>query len=154
VVPTATAAPTAVPTVEPTLEPTAAPTLAPTPVPSPTAVPPTPVPPSPTPPRPTPTVRTVPVPQLRGKTLAQAQAALQADGFTSAGPGPNLNVDRDVVAAQSPDANAAAAPGTLVTIVVGTGATTIPDVSGMPRDQAARALQNSSFRVTVRQRRD
>ncbi len=148
-VPSATAAPTPVPTVEPTLEPTVEPTA----VPSPSPVPPTPS-PSPAPPRPTATAPPVAVPQLRGKTLAQAQTALRADGLTWTVRGANLNVDKDVVADQTPDVGAALPPGGTVTIVVGTGATAIPDVTGQSRDQALRALQGNSFRVTVRQRRD
>jgi serine/threonine-protein kinase len=94
------------------------------------------------------------VPQLRGKTLEQAQAALRADGLAATVRGVNVNVDKDVVADQSPDAGAALPAGGTVTIMVGTGATTIPDVANMSRDQATRTLQTNSFRVTVRQQRD
>jgi serine/threonine-protein kinase len=38
-------------------------------------------------------------------------------------------------------------------IVVGSGQTPIPDVVGMPRDQAIKTLQSNSFRVTARDRR-
>jgi eukaryotic-like serine/threonine-protein kinase len=159
--PTATRpAPTAPP--KPVAVPTATPAPAATATPEPSATPdppsPTPVPSSPTPapptPAPTSTPRTIAVAQLRGKTLDQAQAALRADGLTWTVRGANTNVDKDVVADQTPDAGTALRAGSTVTIVVGTGATTIPDVANQPRDQAVRTLQNNSFRVTLRQRRD
>jgi eukaryotic-like serine/threonine-protein kinase len=92
--------------------------------------------------------------QLRGKTLDDARAALQAAGLTATVRGVNANVDKNVVADQSPDTGAALPPGGTVTISVGTGSTAIPDVANMPRDQALKTLQNNSFHVTVRDRRD
>jgi serine/threonine-protein kinase len=94
------------------------------------------------------------VPQLRGKTLEAAQAALKADGLTSTVRGINVNVDRDIVADQQPDAGTALPPDGTVTILVGTGSTAIPDVANQPREQAVKTLQSNSFRVTVRQRKD
>jgi beta-lactam-binding protein with PASTA domain len=38
--------------------------------------------------------------------------------------------------------------------MVGTGSTSIPAVTNLPRDQAVTTLQNSSFHVTLRDRRD
>jgi beta-lactam-binding protein with PASTA domain len=113
------------------------------------------VPPTPSPrPQPSPTTRSISVPQLRGKTLPAAQKALEADGLTSTVRGVNVNIDKDVVADQQPDAGASLPPGGTVTILVGTGSTAIPDVANQPREQAAKTLQDNSFRVTVRQRRD
>jgi serine/threonine-protein kinase len=66
----------------------------------------------------------------------------------------NANADRNVVVDQSPSAGASLQPGGTVALQVGTGSTAIPDVSNQPRDQALQALQNNSFRVTVRDRRD
>jgi hypothetical protein len=128
--------------------PTPEPSVTPAPVPSPT-----PVPPNPTAPPPPPS-RAITVAQLRGKTLDQAQAALKADGLSAQVRGVNVNVDKDVVADQQPDAGATLPPGGTVTIMVGTGSTAIPDVANQPRDQATKTLQNNSFHVTVRQRRD
>jgi eukaryotic-like serine/threonine-protein kinase len=147
VLPTDTAVP-------PTLTP--APTDTPEPTPSPTPVPasPTPVPPSPTRVPPSPTARTIVVPQLRGRTLEQAQAALAAAGLTLTVRGVNANVDRDIVADQSPAAGTTLQPGGTVALQVGTGATAIPDVTNLPSAQAQQVLQNSSFKVNVRERRD
>jgi hypothetical protein len=159
---------TPVPTTPPTSQPTTPPkpaavptsTLQPTPTstsqPSPTLVPTaSPVPPTPTSlPTPTVTPRTIAVPQLRGKTLEQAQAALGSAGLTVSVKGVNANVDKNVVADQTPDVGAPLAPGSTVTLLVGSGATAVPDVSNMPRDQAVRTLQTNSFRVNVRDRRD
>jgi serine/threonine-protein kinase len=94
------------------------------------------------------------VPQLRGRTLDQAQAALKANGLTATVRGVNVNVDKDVVADQSPDTGSTLPPGGTVTLMVGSGSTAIPDVANMPRDQAVSQLQNNTFRVTLRQRRD
>jgi serine/threonine protein kinase len=154
--PPPTAQPTAVP--KPAAVPTSTPAPAPTdtPEPSPTPVPtPSPVPPSPTAlPQPSPTTRAIAVPQLRGKTLDEAQVALKADGFTSTVVGVNENIDKNVVVRQTPDAGAQLPPGGTVTIIVGTGSTAIPAVTNLPRDQAVAVLQSNSFKVTVANRRD
>jgi len=113
------------------------------------------VPPSPTSlPQPTPTPRTIVVPQLRGKTLDDARAALQSAGLTATVRGVAANVDRNVVTDQVPDVNTPVPPGGTVTIVVGSGSTAVPDVTNMPQDQAVKMLQNNSFKVTLRTRRD
>jgi serine/threonine-protein kinase len=150
-VPKAVLAPTNTPqpSPSPTAEPTATPQPTPSPRPSPTSPPPT-----PTPAPPTPTLRAIAIPQLRGKTLEEAQLVLKTAGLTTTVRGINANADKDMVADQSPDAGTTLPPGGTVTILVGTGATALPDVSNTPRDQAVKALQSNSFRVTVRQRRD
>ena len=94
------------------------------------------------------------MPQLRGKTLDQAQESLRLAGFTATVRGVNVNIDKDVVADQMPEAGAQLAPGGTVAILVGTGFTPIPDVSNMSRDQAVRTLQASSFVPIERDRRD
>jgi serine/threonine-protein kinase len=87
-------------------------------------------------------------------TLDQAQAALKAAGLTVTVRGVNANVNKDVVVDTDPDPGTQLPPGGTVSVVVGTGSTAVPNVSSLPRDEAVRALQNSSFHVTVRQRRD
>jgi beta-lactam-binding protein with PASTA domain len=94
------------------------------------------------------------VPQLRGKTLDDARATLQAAGLTATVRGVNANVDKNVVADQSPDSGAPLAPGGTVAISVGTGSTSIPEVTNLPRDQAVKTLQNNSFKVSIRDRKD
>jgi eukaryotic-like serine/threonine-protein kinase len=158
-IPTAVPKPAAVPSNTPGPAPSATPEQKPsaTAQASPSPVPPTPspVPASPTPlPQPTPTVRNIAVPQLRGKTLDDARVALQSAGLTTMVRGVNANVDKNVVADQTPDVNTTVPPGGTVTIVVGTGFTTIPEVTEMPRDLALKALQTSSFHVTERDRHD
>jgi serine/threonine-protein kinase len=155
--PTAVPKPAAVPSSTPLPTATSAPEATATPEPSPTPVPPTPspVPPSPTPlPQPSPTPRSIAVPQLRGKSLNDASGILQAAGLTLTVRGVNVNVDKNVVADQSPDTGTPLPPGGTVTIMVGTGSVPIPEVANMPRDQAVKTLQNNSFRVTIRERRD
>jgi tRNA A-37 threonylcarbamoyl transferase component Bud32 len=154
--PTAVPKPAAVASSTPAPGPTSTPQSTDTPEPSPTPVP-TPVPSSPTPqPQPTATAapKVIPVPQLRGKTLDQAQVALQADGLTATVIGAPANVEKNVVFDQSPDVGATLPSGGTVTIRVGSGSTAIPNVANAPREQAIASLQNNSFRVTTRDRRD
>ncbi len=163
--------PTALPTAAPTAPPKpvvvpsstpVAPTATPVP-PTATPVPPTdtpgpptatPVPPTATPAPPTPTPRTVLMPQLRGKTLDQAQATLSAAGLNANVRNVTANADKNIVADQMPEQGATLQPGGTVTLLVGTGQTAVPDVANTPRDQATRTLASNSFRVSVQQRRD
>jgi hypothetical protein len=115
---------------------------------------PTPVPPSPTPVPATPTARALAVPQLRGRRLDDALAAVQAAGLTATVRGVNVNADLNVVADQTPDAGATVAPGTTIAISVGTGMTPVPDVSNRTPEQARQVLQSNSFRVNAVNRRD
>jgi eukaryotic-like serine/threonine-protein kinase len=155
-------APTARPTAAP--KPAAVATDTPVPQPTDTPVPPTataapatatPVPPTATPiPQSTPTPLAIAMPQLRGRRLDDALAAVQAAGLTATVRGINANVDLNVVADQTPDAGATLGPGTTVTIIVGTGMTAMPDVTNRTPEQARQVLQSSSFRVTAVNRRD
>jgi beta-lactam-binding protein with PASTA domain len=94
------------------------------------------------------------MPQLRGKPLDQAQAALAQLGLTVTVRGVVANVDKNIVADQSPDVGATLPPGGTVSLQVGTGSTAIPEVLNLARDQAVRTLQNSSFRPLLRDLRD
>ncbi len=154
--PTAAPKPVAVPSATSAASPTAQPTPEPSATPAPSPAPPSPTPPPPTPTRvpPTPTVRAITVPQLRGKTLDDARAALQADGLTMTVQGVNVNIDRNIVAGQSPDVGTSVPAGAMITVQVGTGNTVVPDVAGRAREQAIKLLQDNSFRVVVRERRD
>lgn len=91
---------------------------------------------------------------MQGRTLEQAQAALAQAGLTVTVRGVNANVDKNVVADQSPDAGANLPPGGTVSLSVGTGSTAVPEVLNLPREQAMRTLQNSSFRPILRDQRD
>ena len=143
--PVAVPSPTSTPAPSPTPEPPS-----PTPVPSPTPAPPTPTPA----PRATPRPRAISVPSLRGKTLDEARASLQAAGLTATFQGINVNVDKDVVADQSPEAGAQLPPGGTVAVRVGTGFTPVPDVANRPQNDAVKLLQDNSFRVTIVTARD
>ena len=94
------------------------------------------------------------MPQLRGRTLEQAQAALAQAGLTVTVRGVNVNVDKNVVADQMPSPGATLNPGGTVTLLVGTGSTAVPDVANQSREQAVQTLQSNSFRVVQRERRD
>jgi serine/threonine-protein kinase len=94
------------------------------------------------------------MPQLRGKTLDQAQSALASLGLTVTVRGVNANADKNIVADQTPDTGATMQPGGMVTLQVGTGLTAVPDVANTTRDLAAKTLSSNSFRVVQRDRRD
>ncbi len=94
------------------------------------------------------------MPQVRGRTLDQAQAAVTQAGLTVTVRAVNANVDKNVVADQMPTAGATLNPGGTVTLLVGSGSTAVPDVANQTREQATQILQNNSFRVTARDRRD
>jgi serine/threonine-protein kinase len=112
------------------------------------------VPPTPTRVPATPTPPSIAVPQLRGKSLDDARAALQAAGLTVTVQGVNVNIERNVVASQSPDVGTTLPPGGTVVIRVGTGNVEVPEVGGRTQQQATRLLQDNGFRVSVRERRD
>jgi serine/threonine-protein kinase len=94
------------------------------------------------------------VPDLRGRTLDDARSALQAVGLAATFRGVNVNVDKNVVAETMPAAGTSLGPGSTVTVLVGTGSTPVPDVSGMNQSEATRALQANSFGVAITTARD
>jgi len=86
----------------------------------------------------------VSVPDLKGKTVAEATTALEAlelkvgdvktqdDGL----------VPKDQIISTDPPAGQFAQPGDAITLYVSTGWVTVPDLTGMTRDEASRQLQD------------
>lgn len=131
-------------TPNPATLPTLAPTVTPAPAATPTVAPPTAVPPTSRPaPTVAPTAALVVVPDLGGKTLAEAQAAAAALGLTAEQVGAGYSA-RPVgqVISQQPEAGGRIAPGGTVAVVISRGpqTVTVPDVKGQGYAQAANQL--------------
>jgi serine/threonine-protein kinase len=94
---------------------------------------------------------TVPVPNVQGKTFADAQAALAAVGLTAVEDDEfNDAVPKGQVAQTNPPAGAAATVGSQVTVTVSKGPdlVTVPDVRGRTVDAATQILEQAGFRVS------
>lgn len=97
----------------------------------------------------------VKVPSVTGKKDADAVDALESAGFEPKKLSEyNADVDKGKVIAQFPDSGSTAAKGSEVIYVVSLGAepdtaVTVPDVTGMPVEEAESALDDAGFSVTV-----
>jgi serine/threonine-protein kinase len=94
----------------------------------------------------------VSVPDLKGKTEAEAQAAVVAAGLAfNKGAVITGNCTKDRVEAQQPDANSRVQEQTIVTIQLcgGPGTVDVPNVVGSTRAQAEERLRLLNLRVTV-----
>jgi beta-lactam-binding protein with PASTA domain len=89
----------------------------------------------------------VAVPDLRGRSVDEAVAALRGAGLVASGE-PTRRFDHDVaggkVIGTEPGAGKQAPRGSAVVLVVST-ALTVPDVLGLPRPQALQALRDAGF---------
>jgi serine/threonine-protein kinase len=93
----------------------------------------------------------LPVPDVRGRSLEQAQEALQEAGFTSAPTEAfSEDVDKGAVAGQTP-AEGTAARGSAVQLTVSKGPERIvvPDVDGLPKADAEARLEALGLKVAV-----
>jgi eukaryotic-like serine/threonine-protein kinase len=92
------------------------------------------------------------VPDVVGERSATASQILQNRGFeVNIESVVNPDVPRDTVATQSPQPKTMAKEGTTVTIIVsaGPGEAAVPQVVGLPQDQAEKALRDAGFKVDV-----
>jgi hypothetical protein len=166
--PTAAAKPTSPPTAAP--KPTAPPATAPPATPSPvpptqppaTAVPPTPVPPTQPPAKPTaPPVGMSAVPEVVGKSEADASKAIRDAGLTvKVEERRALGLRDGIVVAQNPPGGQAL-QGSTVTITVGRGIgappkpapkegfVLMPNVAGMDEKDARKTLEDAGFKVSI-----
>ncbi|WP_235438097.1 Stk1 family PASTA domain-containing Ser/Thr kinase [Kitasatospora griseola] len=89
----------------------------------------------------------VPVPQVTSRPLAEASKAL-TDARLTAGTTTEQfsdSVPKGAVISTDPAAGTALAPNSPVALTVSKGMHPVPDVSGMSRDDAAKALQDAGF---------
>ena len=95
---------------------------------------------------------TVPVPDLDGRTAAEAASDLTAVGLVSAR-GPDIDTlvtaEDERVVAQSPTAGTPVAPGSTVTWNLGNLQVAVPDVRGQTEDNARAALSALGFLVAA-----
>jgi serine/threonine-protein kinase len=88
----------------------------------------------------------VQVPDLSNKTLADAQAALQQAKLKLGTQTPqDSQLPPGTVISQDPKAGAQATEGSAVNVVVASGNGKVPDVTGLPADDAKQALTENGF---------
>lgn len=90
------------------------------------------------------------VPDLSGLlTLEEIQAALAEGGFLlgAVTPADGPGAAGEVIG-QSPAAGTRSAPGTAVTVLVGSGISVVPEVRGAPLQDATTLMSNAGFQVT------
>jgi beta-lactam-binding protein with PASTA domain len=93
----------------------------------------------------------VPVPDVSGKTAADAQAELEAAGFTVvAEEQSSMDVEAGLVIETNPSAGTEVAPGTEVKMIVSSGAgdVVVPDFTGMTQDEATKAADDAGLTIS------
>ncbi|VAV96757.1 Serine/threonine protein kinase PrkC, regulator of stationary phase, partial [hydrothermal vent metagenome] len=94
---------------------------------------------------------TVPVPDVAGQQAADAQTALEAEGFTVVTTEqPSMDVEAGLVIETNPAAGTEVAPGTEVMIIVSSGAedVVVPDFTGMSTEDATTAAEDAGLMIT------
>ncbi len=92
----------------------------------------------------------VPVPDVSGKTAADAQTELEAAGFTvTTEEQSSMDVEAGLVIETNPSAGTEVAPGTEVKMIVSSGAGEIivPDLVGMTQDEATKAAEDAGLTI-------
>ncbi len=99
----------------------------------------------------TPTPRPIAVPNVVGRPLADARAAIEGAALSVSGvTGVNVNAPKDQVVEERPAAGSPLPPGSGVMLVVGTGQVLVPQVAGRPRNEATRLIQEAGLNARVR----
>ena len=94
---------------------------------------------------------TVPVPDVTGKPAADAQAELEAAGFTVVSEEqPSMDIEAGLVIETNPSAGTEVAPGTEVKMIVSSGAgeIVVPDFVGMTQDEATKAAEDAGLTIS------
>lgn len=94
---------------------------------------------------------TVPVPNVVGQTANQATSAIQAAGLVAQTRNEPNSASPGTVVGESPGAGTTVNKGSTVTLSVSSGPQNVqvPDVTGIPQDQATQELTNQGFNVAV-----
>ncbi|TQM70115.1 serine/threonine-protein kinase [Actinomadura hallensis] len=94
------------------------------------------------------------VPDVKGKTLPEAQQTLEDDGFKvgDTKKTPSQTVAKDRVIGTDPEAGQKQSPDEPVTVIVSTGMA-MPDLIGENGDAAANRLRSMGLKVTVRKKK-
>jgi beta-lactam-binding protein with PASTA domain len=93
---------------------------------------------------------TVPVPDVAGKSAADAQTELEAAGFTvTSEEQSSMDVEAGLVIETNPSAGTEVAAGTEVKMIVSSGAGEIivPDIVGMTQDEATKAVEDAGLTI-------
>ena len=93
----------------------------------------------------------VPVPDVSGKSGADAQAELEAGGFTVVSEEQSsADVEAGLVIETNPSAGTEVAPGTEVKMIVSSGAgdVVVPDFTGMTQDEATKAAEDAGLTIS------
>jgi len=93
-----------------------------------------------------------PLPNFVGQPVSAAQAAAQQGGYQiDQVPDPNSNQPQGTITSQLPAPGTPITPSEVVTVHVSTGPpqVPVPDVRGLPVDQAKQILEQAGFQVTV-----
>jgi len=95
--------------------------------------------------------KTVVVPDVVGKPVAQARAALEGAGFVVEVQAVDSDKAADTVVASTPQAGTQAAPGSTVILQVSTGTqqVKVPGVVGLPQQDAVSKLQAAGFKTSI-----
>jgi beta-lactam-binding protein with PASTA domain len=94
---------------------------------------------------------TIPVPDVTGQSAADAQAALEAEGFVvTVTEQPSADIEAGLVISTNPVAGTEVAPGTSVEMIVSSGQedVVVPDFSGMSMEDAAAAAEAAGLTIT------
>jgi serine/threonine-protein kinase len=91
----------------------------------------------------------IPVPALAGLTQADAEARLRQQKLSVAAVEKRWGTpqEHDLVIEQRPPTGTQVAPGTRVVLVIGIGKTAVPDLVGLPLEEAIASLRTSALAV-------
>ncbi|WP_432564944.1 Stk1 family PASTA domain-containing Ser/Thr kinase [Kineococcus sp. SYSU DK003] len=89
------------------------------------------------------------VPDVRGRSQADARAALTQAGFTigDVNTVDDSSVDANLVVSTDPAANSQQAPGTAINVNIASGQVEVPDVTGQTLDEATQTLNGAGLTV-------
>ena len=93
----------------------------------------------------------VAVPNVTSQLLGQAKATLEAQGFEVDVTRSDTDDPRNQVLSQAPEAGAAVAEGSTVTLTVSDGPEEVPDVRGRQQGEAERLIRDAGFNPVVRE---
>ena len=91
------------------------------------------------------------VPDVQGMSQAEATAALKKAGFVvgSTTSEDSPTIEKDMITRTDPKIGSVQPKGSSIILYISTGRTTVPDVSGKPKDEAQKILTDMGFSLTI-----
>ena len=91
------------------------------------------------------------VPDVQGMSQAQATATLKKAGFVvgSTTSEDSPTIEKDMITRTDPKIGSVQPKGSSIILYISTGRTTVPDVSGKPKDEAQKILTDMGFSLTI-----